>query len=89
MNLHQNEILSQIFAVLRKLESGAQYGDLSGDTAISTLQLDSMGITQLVIELETHFDLSLPDAELARMATLSDLAECIRAAGLGGAARNE
>jgi acyl carrier protein len=77
MDLHENEILSQIFGIVRRLDAGAEYDNVSGDTTIADLQLDSMNVTQLLIELEAHFDLTLADDELDRVATLSDLAKCI------------
>lgn len=77
MDPHENEILSQIFGIVRRLEPAAEYDHVSGETTIAALQLDSMNVTRLVIELEAHFDLSLADDELDRVATLSDLAQCI------------
>ena len=72
-----DEILSKIFAILTRLE-GRQYEGVSGQTAIADLQLDSMNVAHLLVELEVQFDIALADDELDRVATLSDLARCIQ-----------
>ena len=71
-----DEILSQIFRIVRGIE-GRESAEVSGETTIADLQLDSMSVTQLLVELEGHFDLTLADDELDRVSTLSELASCI------------
>ena len=72
-----DEILSKIFGIVSRLE-GRQPHDVSGQTTIAALQLDSMNVAQLLVELEAQFDVTLADDELDRVATLSDLARCIQ-----------
>src|ERR671918_2386108 len=71
-----DEILSQIFGIVRRIE-GRESAEVSGETTLAELQLDSMSLTQLLVELEAHFDLALADDEWERVGTLSELASCI------------
>ena len=84
MDLNETKILSQIFGIVRRLEEGSRYDNVSGDTPIAELQLDSMNVTQLLVELESQFELTLADDELDRVTTLSDLAKCILQRRVGG-----
>lgn len=81
--------------VVRAIRTLARSGDvppelasraLSPADALDDLGLDSIGKTSLLLEIEQELGQKLPDAALAGVVTLGDLAEVARrsAAGEGG-----
>jgi acyl carrier protein len=51
--------------------------NLSKDTVIAQLGMDSVAIMELVSVLEERLKLRIPDEELGRVRTIGDLRDCI------------
>jgi acyl carrier protein len=57
---------------LVKLRSGLK-SDIAPDARFKEdLDLDSLLVVDIVIDIEKHYDISLPEEEIARMSTLDD-----------------
>lgn len=58
--------------------SGKSLTDLTGQTElIMDLNLDSLAIFEIVIELEEAFDLRIPDEDIERVKTIDDVVDYI------------
>lgn len=55
------EIPHEFQDILRPHLPYANSGDLADDDELASLGLDSMGVVQLLADLEDHFDTELPD----------------------------
>ena len=58
--------------------NGKKLGELSAETVISKLGLDSVAVMELVSYFEEKLQIRMPDEELARVQTLGDLASLVK-----------
>ncbi len=71
------EILSRLCALLEPFAGGLA-GDISEDTdLVGELELSSLKIMDLLMEVEDHFDVSVPLNKLPQLRTVGDLAAMI------------
>jgi len=59
-------------------QAGAAEGGITGETSLQgDLELDSLDIMDLLLVLEEEFDLQIPDEELSKIQTVSDIVNYI------------
>jgi len=68
-----DEVLGEIGRVLRE-ELGMQREVRPGDDLVRDLQLDSVGLLTLVVDLEDHFRVALKEEDAAVVRTVAELA---------------
>jgi acyl carrier protein len=66
------QMIFQTIEGLVKLRSGLK-SDIAPDARFKEdLDLDSLLVVDIVIDIEKHYDISLPEEDIARMSTLDD-----------------
>ena len=76
-------ILPRLEAVLRRMVGGE--AAITADTdLIDELQLDSLKVMNLVLEIEDEFDVTIPLNTLADVRSVGDLARVLERKGQGG-----
>lgn len=68
-------------AVIEKLASGDAVRVLPDANLVDNLGYDSLDVVELVIDIETEFDIEVPDAAAEKWKTVSDVTGYV--AGLG------
>ncbi len=58
--------------------SGKKLSNLSKDTVISKLGLDSVAIMELVAHFEEKLKIRMPDEDLAKVQTIADLGSLVK-----------
>jgi acyl carrier protein len=71
-----DEVLGEIGRVLRE-ELGMQLEVRPGDDLVRDLQLDSVGLLTLVVDLEDHFRVALKEEDAAVVRTVAELAALV------------
>ena len=71
-----DEVLGEIGRVLRE-ELGMQREVRPGDDLVRDLQLDSVGLLTLVVDLEDHFRVALKEEDAAIVRTVAELAALV------------
>jgi len=71
-----DEVLGEIGRVLRE-ELGMQREVRPGDDLVRDLQLDSVGLLTLVVDLEDHFRVALKEEDAAVIRTVAELAALV------------
>jgi acyl carrier protein len=71
-----DEVLGEIGRVLRE-ELGMQREVRPGDDLVRDLQLDSVGLLTLVVDLEDHFRVALKEEDAAVVRTVAELAALV------------
>ena len=71
-----DEVLGEIGRVLRE-ELGMQREVRPGDELMRDLQLDSVGLLTLVVDLEDHFRVALKEEDAAVVRTVAELAALV------------
>ncbi|TMA15282.1 MAG: acyl carrier protein [Deltaproteobacteria bacterium] len=71
-----DEVLGEIGRVLRE-ELGMQREVRPGDELLRDLQLDSVGLLTLVVDLEDHFRVALKEEDAAVVRTVAELAALV------------
>jgi len=71
-----DEVLGEIGRVLRE-ELGMQREVRPGDELVRDLQLDSVGLLTLVVDLEDHFRVALKEEDAAVVRTVAELAALV------------
>jgi acyl carrier protein len=71
-----DEVLGEIGRVLRE-ELGMQREVRPGDDLVRDLQLDSVGLLTLVVDLENHFRVALKEEDAAVVRTVAELAALV------------
>lgn len=72
--MSRDEIVTQVFEVLRPFAKDGQV--IGEDTElVADLGLDSVQVMELLLEIEDHFDVSIPLNVLPDVRTVSDLSE--------------
>ncbi len=80
-NATDADLYSRVKEVLKKVVfKTASLEDLSPETRIQEdLQMDSVRVVDLVLELEDEFGISIEDALIEKIKTVRDLVEIIKA----------
>jgi acyl carrier protein len=73
----RQRVFDKLYALIELSPGAAQAHDLSPDTRLTDLGMDSLRLLEIVFELEKHFDVEVDEALLAELATVSDLARMI------------
>jgi acyl carrier protein len=68
----------QLFAQAALEVNGKKLENLTKDTVISKLGLDSVAVMELVSYVEEKLDIRLPDEDLAKVQTLGDLGGLVK-----------
>jgi acyl carrier protein len=70
--------VSQLFAQAALEVNGKKLDNLTRDTVISKLGLDSVAIMELVSFFEEKLNIRMPDEDLAKVQTLGDLGDVVK-----------
>ncbi len=71
-------VLSQIRATIAKHADGVSEADLRESTElVAELGIDSLGVMEVVADIEDKFELVIADSELREVATLGDVVKVI------------
>jgi acyl carrier protein len=70
--------VTQLFAQAALEVNGKKLDNLSKDTVISKLGLDSVAVMELVSFFEEKLNIRMPDEELAKVQTLGDLGGLVK-----------
>jgi acyl carrier protein len=54
-----------------------EFGDVTGESVISDLGIDSLSMMQIVGEMELRLDIMIPDEDLVELVTVSDLVKVV------------
>lgn len=55
-----------------------EFGDISPDSVISDLGIDSLSMMQIVGEMEQKLDVTIPDEDLVELVTVRDLIRIVQ-----------
>lgn len=72
-----DEMLAAIRVELEKIAPEVSADNLSLDTDIATLGIESVTMLELIAALEERFEIELPDDELTTLDTLHDVIELL------------
>ena len=70
--------ITQLFAQAAQEVNGKKLANLTKDTVISKLGLDSVAVMELVSYFEEKLNIRMPDEDLAKVQTLGDLASLVK-----------
>ncbi len=70
--------ITQLFAQAAQEVNGKKLQNLTKDTVISKLGLDSVAVMELVSFFEEKLSIRMPDEELAKVQTLGDLGALVK-----------
>ncbi|MBL8913689.1 MAG: acyl carrier protein [Archangium sp.] len=70
--------VTQLFAQAALEVNGKKLENLSKDTVISKLGLDSVAVMELVSFFEEKLNIRMPDEDLAKVQTLGDLGDVVK-----------
>lgn len=70
--------VTQLFAQAALEVNGKKLENLSKDTVISKLGLDSVAVMELVAFFEEKLNIRMPDEDLAKVQTLGDLGALVK-----------
>lgn len=70
--------VTQLFAQAALEVNGKKLENLSKDTVISKLGLDSVAVMELVAFFEEKLNIRMPDEDLAKVQTLGDLGGLVK-----------
>jgi len=71
MKSHQD--LIALFKQVAKEVDKRDFQELTGDSVISDLGIDSLSMMQIVGEMELKLDIMIPDEDLVELVTVKDL----------------
>ena len=75
MKSHQD--LIALFKQVAKEVDKRDFPELTGDSVISDLGIDSLSMMQIVGEMELKLDIMIPDEDLVELVTVKDLLEVV------------
>jgi acyl carrier protein len=79
MDSKASGITDIVLGVLRDcLEPAGEWEEITPQTALSHLHIDSLRMVQIVYELETLFGVELPEHALFQLETIKDLTNLLR-----------
>ncbi len=65
--------LLQMFKVVAERVDKKSFADITRESVITDLGVDSLSMMQIVGEMETELDLQIPDEDLVEIVTVGDL----------------
>lgn len=65
--------LLQMFKVVAERVDKKSFSDVTRESVITDLGVDSLSMMQIVGEMETELDLQIPDEDLVEIVTVGDL----------------
>lgn len=65
--------LLQMFKVVAERVDKKSFADVTRESVITDLGVDSLSMMQIVGEMETELDLQIPDEDLVEIVTVGDL----------------
>lgn len=68
----QKDVLAMFKTVAERIDKKS-FNDVTRDSVITDLGIDSLSMMQIVGELETELDLQIPDEDLVEIVTVGDL----------------
>jgi acyl carrier protein len=74
-----------IVEALFEVAPNKKFGEITLDSTIEDLHLDSIAIMEMVGVLEDRVDATFPDEDLAKVHALKDLAALVRGGRVGAA----
>ena len=69
--------LIALFKQVAKEVDKRDFQELTGDSVISDLGIDSVSMMQIVGEMELKLDIMIPDEDLVELVTVKDLLEVV------------
>ena len=69
--------LIALFKQVAKEVDKRDFPEVSGDSVISDLGIDSLSMMQIVGEMELKLDIMIPDEDLVELVTVKDLLEVV------------
>ena len=69
--------LIALFKEVAKEVDKRDFQELTGDSVISDLGIDSLSMMQIVGEMELKLDIMIPDEDLVELVTVKDLLEVV------------
>ena len=69
--------LIALFKQVAKEVDKRDFQELTGDSVISDLGIDSLSMMQIVGEMELKLDILIPDEDLVELVTVKDLLEVV------------
>ena len=69
--------LIALFKQVAKEVDKRDFPELTGDSVISDLGIDSLSMMQIVGEMELKLDIMIPDEDLVELVTVKDLLEVV------------
>jgi len=75
--MKSHEDLIALFKQVAKEVDKRDFQDLTGDSVISDLGIDSLSMMQIVGEMELKLDIMIPDEDLVELVTVKDLLKVV------------
>jgi acyl carrier protein len=73
----KSQDLIALFKQVAKEVDKRDFPELTGDSVISDLGIDSLSMMQIVGEMELKLDIIIPDEDLVELVTVKDLLEVV------------
>jgi acyl carrier protein len=71
--MSEQKDLLQMFKVVAERVDKKSFADVTRESVITDLGVDSLSMMQIVGEMETELDLQIPDEDLVEIVTVGDL----------------
>ena len=75
--MNKNDDLITLFKQVATEVDKREFREVTGDSVISDLGIDSLSMMQIVGEMETRLDIMIPDEDLVELITVSDLVKVV------------
>jgi len=72
----QEELISLFKQVATEVDQ-REFRDVTGESVISELGIDSLSMMQIVGEMELRLDIMIPDEDLIELVTVADLVKVV------------
>ncbi len=72
----QEELISLFKQVATEVDK-REFRDVTGESVISELGIDSLSMMQIVGEMELRLDIMIPDEDLVELVTVADLVKVV------------
>lgn len=69
--------LERVIETIRNIQVGDNLDNLQATTALAELGWDSLDLSEVVMELEEEFNISIPDDTFGKVETVGDLANLV------------
>ncbi|MCB0405943.1 MAG: acyl carrier protein [Bdellovibrionales bacterium] len=74
----ETEVLSMFTRIAKEVEKDKKFPEITMDTKISALGIDSLSMMEIVGAMEDELDVVIPDEKLATLQTVADIDRVIR-----------